>query len=143
MEGADQVLAESMVDCCLTADRTIDLAKQCSGYLNNANAAQVGCRDKACEIADHTAPNRDDHIGAFNSCFDQIGEQRLSRAQSFEALTVANQETANPEARAGQRPRGASAENRVDGHIAYDHGLPGSRSDRFARKLAQVIEKTR
>ena len=91
MEGADQVLAESMVDRCLAADRTVYLSKQCGGYLNNANAAQVGCRDKTGEISDDAAPNREDDIGAFNSCFDQVGEQRLSRAQILEPLTVGNQ----------------------------------------------------
>ena len=56
VERADQVLAEGMIDAHLAADRAVHLREQRGGYVHEPDAAQIGRRRKADDVADHAAP---------------------------------------------------------------------------------------
>ena len=60
VEGADQVLAERVVDADLAADRAVDLRQQRRRHLDDRDAAQVGRRGEAGDVADDAAADGDD-----------------------------------------------------------------------------------
>src|SRR4029077_13659801 len=71
MERADKVLAVPRVDRGLAADRGIDLRQQCGWHLHDIEPAAQDRRGKAGEIADYTAAERDHHVVALDTRFEQ------------------------------------------------------------------------
>ena len=92
VERADQVLAERMVDADLAADRAVDLRQQRRRHLDDRDAAQVGGRGEAGDVADHAAADRDDGGGAVGAGPDQRVVDAADRLQLFVALAVGDQD---------------------------------------------------
>ena len=61
IKRAEQVLSSRMVDCHLAANGGIHLCQQRRRHLNQMNAAQIGARRIARQVADHAAAQRN-HI---------------------------------------------------------------------------------
>ena len=60
VEGADQVLAERMIDADLAADRAVHLRQQRRRHVHERDAAQVGGRRETGHVADDAAAERDE-----------------------------------------------------------------------------------
>ena len=60
MEGADQVLAERMIDADLAADRAVHLRQQRRRHLDDRDAAEERRGRESGDVADHAAANRHD-----------------------------------------------------------------------------------
>ena len=63
MERAGQVFSGFEVNGCFAADRGIDGRKKTGRNLDKIDSAQVACRRKSGDIADHAAAKRRDKIG--------------------------------------------------------------------------------
>ena len=63
MERADQVLAQRVVDADLAADRAVDLRQQRRRHLDDRDAAQIGRRREAGDVADDAAADGDERAG--------------------------------------------------------------------------------
>ena len=92
VKRADQVLAERVVDAGLAADRAVHLREQRSRHVHHRNAAQVGGRGKADDIADHAAADGDDHRRAIRLGLDQRIEHARHGVEVLVALAVFDQD---------------------------------------------------
>jgi hypothetical protein len=88
MEGADQVLAEAMIDTRLAADGGVDLRQQGGGHLHHRHPAQQGRGREAGEIADHAAAHRHDRRAPLEAGVQQAVVHALERGERLVLLTV-------------------------------------------------------
>ena len=130
VEGAQQVLAEPVVDADLAADRAVGLRHDGGGHVHQADAAKVAGRGKAGQIADDPAADDDQHGLAVDAARDQrvvhLAERRhrlglLAIVDEHRRVVVAVAERqAVPDGRAdaaprpsgSRRPRGATRRGR-------------------------------
>ena len=71
MKGADQVLAERVVDADLAADRAVHLRQQRRRHVHERDAAQEGRGGKARGVADDAAADGDDGAAAIGAGANQ------------------------------------------------------------------------
>ena len=77
-----------MVDSGFSSDRTVDLSQQGGGNLSEGNAAQKGCRGKACHIADDSAAQGDQPAAAVEALLDQAIVNRFQGGEVLELFPV-------------------------------------------------------
>ena len=65
IKRADEIFAGLQIDADLAADGAVHLRQQRRRHLHKRDAAQIRCRDKPRQIADHAAAERDDEGFAF------------------------------------------------------------------------------
>ena len=92
VEGADQVLAERVIDAHLAADRAVDLREQRGRDLDQPDAAQVRGRDEPRHVADDAAADRDDAGAAIGLQLDQRFVRARDRRELLVALAVGQQD---------------------------------------------------
>ena len=71
MEGADQVLAERVVDADLPSDGAVHLCQERRRHLNDGDTAQKRRGRKAGDVPDHPSAYRDDRRGPVRPGADQ------------------------------------------------------------------------
>ena len=76
IERADEIFTLGNVDSRLAADRRVDHSKQGRRYLNKLHSAKIGRRAKSRKIADNTAAECKNAIGARYLVFCKEGEKR-------------------------------------------------------------------
>jgi len=81
MKGADEVLAEGVIDPGLAADAAVDLGEQSRGNLDKTDAAQKGRSDESGEIADHATSEGEDDRRAVETTRDKLAPERLALCQ--------------------------------------------------------------
>ena len=88
VEGADQVLAERVVDARLAADAAVHHGQKGGGHVDQGDAPHVAGGHEAAQIADDAAAQGEHHALAVRSHARQPGEQPRSVAQRLAALAV-------------------------------------------------------
>ena len=86
VEGADDVLGPGMVDPDLAADRAVDLGQQAGGDHEQRQAAGVGRRHEAGQVADHAAAEGDDDRVPVGLHRDQLVVEPRRRFQALGRL---------------------------------------------------------
>ena len=88
VEGANQVLAERVIDADLSADRAVHLREQRRRHVRQRDAAQERGRRKARGIANHAAAHGDDRAAAIGARANQRVVDARDRLQVLVALAV-------------------------------------------------------
>ena len=77
VEGADEVLARTGIDCGLAADRTVNLREQCGGQLHEAAAALEDRAGETGEVADDPSAQGKHMVAALDALSEHpVGELR-------------------------------------------------------------------
>ena len=87
VKRADQVLAQMMVHRDFAADAGIDLRQQAGGNLQEWHAAQICRSDKAGQIADHAAAQRQNRAVAVQAGHNRLGIQNIRLRQGLGRLS--------------------------------------------------------
>jgi len=90
VKGADHVLAERVVDAGLAADRRVHLRQQRRRHLGEGDAALVGRRGKARDVADDAAAERHDRGVAARAALQHARADALEGRQVLVLLAVLN-----------------------------------------------------
>ena len=97
MERADEVLALGQVHPGLAADRRVDLGDERGRKLDERDAAQVGRGQESGRIAERTAPDGDQWLGAFDAESGQLTGSGFDDAEALGVLTLGQQHPLDPQ----------------------------------------------
>jgi hypothetical protein len=111
VEGAHHVLAERMVDRGLAAHRRVHLREERGGHLQVRDAALVGGRREAGDVADHAAAERDQDRPAVACASSSAAKMRSSVCQALVGLAVGQHDAHR--ARAARFQRGPPIDPRT------------------------------
>ena len=132
VEGADQVLAERMVDADLAADRAVHLRQQRRRHVHERDAAQVGRRGEARHVADDAAAERDERRRAIGVRADQRVVDARDGRELLVALAVGDEDRL-PACRCVERARARSPWSRQTSGLETTKRRPGARASSSAR----------
>ena len=130
MEGADEILAAGMIDRRLAADRGIHLREQRRRHLHEVHAALVAGRDKAGQVADHAAAERQDRAVAREAVGDQYVEYARRDCQASCVPRRPGSMTSTMRRVAQARAQGAQVQRRHGG-IADDEHVAAGRAPKI------------
>ena len=92
MKGADQVLAERVVDPDLAADGAVHLREQGGRHVHEVHAAEIGRGREPGGVAEHPAPDRDDRRLPVRPGADQGLVDARHGVQGLRALSVRHEQ---------------------------------------------------
>ena len=91
VKGADQILAEAMVDRHFPADAGIHLRQEAGRHLHKRNATHIRRGDEARQISNHAAAQRDDRRFAVKSRADSLRINVFRFLQGFRVFPRRNE----------------------------------------------------
>ena len=90
MKGADDVFYPFQIDRGLASDRGINLSEQGGRDIIEVNPAHVDGSGKSRKVADDTAADSDDGIGAGKSLFEHNVAKLLKHGKAFASFALRN-----------------------------------------------------
>jgi len=128
VKRTDQVLAERVIDADLSADRAVDLCKECRRHVNEGNPAQERRRRKSRRVADDPASDCDDRASSIGVGPNERLVDLRDRLQVLVALTV------------GKKDRVPVSEGRTQ-PVAMKAPHDGTRHDKASWSNAVAIKE--
>ena len=83
VECTDHIFPQRVIHGNFSANGTVDLSKQCRGYLDQRNPALIRRSNKTGQIANHTAAEGNDRRLAPNPSLKECGEDDIRTRQAF------------------------------------------------------------
>ena len=114
-----------MVDGNLAADARIHLSEEARRHLNEGHAAHVGRRDKAREVSDHAAAERNNRRAAIQPKFDGTRKEFIRLREALRGLPRRNRRDLCLHACICEERCNLSGAERCDICIRDDHAMRG------------------
>ena len=121
-EGADEVLADGVIDARLAADGGIDHTEQAGGDVGEGNATQDGGGGKAAQVGDDAAAKTDEEIAALDALAEEPVVDGGDGRQGLVLLAGGNGHAGGLETARAQRVEGRSSEEGTGSSVGEKEG---------------------